>query len=79
MLRKDSGEPIQGMPLGKGNATSPYTVEETDNVVEFTEAGDVTTTDLRGITVVTSVLAGGRYALRSDIVTVSFDGTFNVG
>ncbi len=79
MLTKDAGAPIQGMPLGKGNATSPYSVESTDNVVEFVEAGDVTCTFLGGGTTVTTVLVGSRYGISNGVATITFGGVFNVG
>ena len=79
MLRKDSGNPIQGMPLGRGNATSPYTVQEGDNVVEFVDAGIVTCTYENGTTTDTNVLSGSRYGIALGVVTIDFGGTFIVG
>ncbi|RLA58968.1 MAG: hypothetical protein DRQ78_11225 [Epsilonproteobacteria bacterium] len=79
MLNKDSGQPIQGMPLGRGNATSPYTVQSTDNVIEFTEAGDVTCTLADGTTPITAVLAGARYSISNGVTIITFTGTFSVG
>ncbi len=70
---------IQGMPLGRGNATSPYTVQQMDTVVEFVAAGDVTCTLEGGGTNITTVLAGGRYALIPGVITITFSGTFNIG
>ncbi len=78
MLQKDSGRPIQGMPLGKGNAISPVTLEQSDNVVEFIEAGDVTCTLEDGSTTVTTVLAGSRYGIGNGVTIITFGGTFNV-
>ena len=79
MLEKDAGQPIQGMPLGRGNETSPYTVQSTDNVVEFTEAGDVTTTFEDSTSTITAVLAGARYAISNGVTTITFSGTFSIG
>lgn len=70
---------IQAMPIGSGNATSPYTVQETDDVVEFTTAGDVTITPEAGADTTTTVLAGSRYAITNGTKTITFGGTFSVG
>jgi len=79
MLNKDAGKPIQGMPLGNGNATSPYTVQSTDNVVEFTTGGDVVTTNLDTTTKTTTVLSGSRYSISNDVTIITFSGTFSIG
>ncbi len=79
-MEKDSGSVIQGHILGRGNATSPYTIQQGDRVVEFTESGDVTCTLVTGGTpTVTTVLAGARYAIGNCIATIAFDGTFSIG
>ncbi len=80
MLEKDSGQPIQGMPLSYGmGAVSPYTVEATDSVIEFLETGEVTVVLGDGTTVVGNVLSGGRYAIVRGTKTITFGGTFNIG
>jgi len=79
MLNSDGAQKIQGMPLGRGNATSPYNVENTDTVVEFTTAGDVTCTFVGGATSVTAVLAGSRYSISNDMTIITFGGTFSIG
>ena len=79
-LAKDSGRPIQAMPLGKGfGATSPYTVQPTDNVVEFVEAGQVTIDFIDGTQVQGSVLAGSRYAIPNYVTTITTTSEFNIG
>ena len=79
MLNKDAGIPIQGMPLGRGNATSPYAVETTDTLVEFIDSGDVTCTYPGGATTLTTVLAGSRYSISNDVTTITFTGVFAIG
>ncbi len=69
---------IQGMPLERGDATSPYTVLPKDSVVEFTEAGVVTLTLEDDTVTTTTVLAGSRYAVSTKSKTIAFDGTFNI-
>ena len=79
-LEKDSGRPIQAFPLGLGlGATSPYTVQPTDNVVEFTASGTVVTTIIGGGTKTGAVLAGSRYSIPNYITIITFDSTFNIG
>jgi len=78
MLTKDAGTPIQGMPLGRGNAVSPYTVLDTDNVIEFIDDGDVNCTLSDGTITTTTVLGGSRYSISSDVKNITFSGTFNV-
>ncbi len=78
MLRKDAGMPIQGMPLGRGDATSPYEVLDSDSVVEFNEDGVVTCHLNDGRVTQTTVLMGGRYAISSDVIQIKFSGIFNV-
>lgn len=70
---------IQAMPLARGNATSPYTVQNLDQVVEFATAGDVTCGFASGATTITTVPAGSRYAIGNGVTTITFGGTFNVG
>ena len=69
---------IPAMPLGKGDATSPYTVQAEDTVVEFTEDGTATTDMVDGTTTTTTVLKGGRYSL-SGVKKLTFSGTFSIG
>ena len=69
---------IQAMPL-VGNATSPHTVESSNDVVEFTTAGDVTITWEDGTTKTATVLEGSRYAIANGTKTITFGGTFSVG
>ncbi len=78
MLKREGSDAIQGMPLGRGDATSPYTVSSNDTVVEFTEEGSVTCTMSTG-TSDTTVLAGSRYAIGNGVKTITFSGTFNIG
>ncbi len=78
-MGKEGSEIVQGMPLGRGNATSPYTVSPTDTVVEFTEGGDVICTPNSGADTTTTVLAGGRYVIGSGVKTITFTGTFSIG
>ncbi len=77
-MRTNASDTIQGPVLGFGNEVSPYTVQQSDRVVEFITAGDVTVTFVGGDSFVTTVLIGGRYALEKDIATITFTGTFNV-
>ncbi len=77
-FERDGGEAIQAMPIGRGNAISPYTVVENDEFVEFTEAGDVTCTLAVGSNTTTTVLAGARYALDDNVLTIAFSGTFSI-
>jgi len=70
---------IQAMPLVRGNATSPYTVQKEDDVVEFTAGGDAICGFNDGTTTTTTVLAGGRYSIGNGVVTITFDGTFSIG
>lgn len=79
-MEVSKGELIQGMPLGRGDATTPYTVVPGDSIVEFTEAGTATTTfgDGRSATT-TTVLAGSRYAIGQGTATIAFAGTFSIG
>ena len=79
MMEKDSGQPIQAMPLGRGNASSPYAVLATDTVVEFGDNGDAMTTFIGGATTTTTVLAGSRYSIANGIATITFDSNFSVG
>ena len=79
MMEKDSGQPIQAMTLGRGNATSPYTVLATDNIVEFTTDGDVTCNIEGGTTTTTTVLTGSRYSIANGVTTITFSGTFSIG
>ena len=69
---------IQAMPL-VGNAASPYTIEDTDDVVEFGAGGDVTITFEDGSTKTHTVLAGSRYAIANGTKTIEFSGTFSIG
>ena len=78
-METNAGDTIQSSVLQRGNATSPYTVVDTDKVVEFTEAGDVVvalTSGKAGTT--TTVLAGSRYAIGIDVKTITFNGIFSV-
>ena len=77
-MGKEGSVMIQGMPLGRGNATSPHTVGSGDSVVEFTESGDVTCTMSTGASV-TTVLAGARYAIQPGVKVITFGGTFSIG
>ncbi len=77
-MGKEGSEMIQGMPLGRGNATSPHTVGSGDSAVEFTEEGDVTCTMSTG-TSTTTVLAGSRYAIGAGVKVITFGGTFSIG
>ena len=77
---KDAGELVQGMPLGRGNTTGLYNIKDTDTVVEFAAAGDVTTVlEDSSTPTVTSVKAGSRYAIPTNIVSISFAGVYNIG
>jgi len=78
-MEATKGDLIQGMPLGRGNATSPYTVQEMDTVVEFLVDGDVVCKLDSGATTTTSVLAGGRYAIGKGVVTITTTSTFSIG
>jgi len=69
---------IPAMPLGKGDATSPYKVKAEDVVVEFTTAGAATTKMEDGTTTNTTVLKGSRYSI-SGVATITFSGTFSIG
>ncbi len=77
-MEKSSGAVIQGSVLSRGDATSPYTVLDTDEVVEFLDAGVVTCTLKSGAQTATTVMSGGRYAVGSDISIITCSGTFNV-
>lgn len=80
MLSKDSGLPIQAMPLGKGlGATSPYTVQAYDKAVEFVEPGTATIAFDDGTSVTVDMNGGSRYAIPSYVKTITFDGAFNIG
>ena len=70
---------IQAMPLGRGDVVSPYTVQSTDDVIEFTDDGAVTCTFAGGTTSLTTVMAGSRYSIGNGIITISFDSTFSIG
>jgi len=78
-MNASNGTKIQAMPLGSGNATSPHTVVDKDQVVEFTEAGDVVCNSGEVNETTTTVLAGARYSLNSGIKTITFSGTFSIG
>jgi len=70
---------IQAMPLGRGDETSPYTVQQTDDVVEFTTGGTVTVTPEAGTPKTTTVLAGSRYSITPGTKTITFGGKFSIG
>ena len=74
MLEKDSGLPIQAMPLGRGDAASPYIVQQSDTVVEFTADGTVVATLGTGGTTSTTVLAGARYSIGVGVVSFTLVG-----
>ena len=78
-MKSEAGQIIQGHALGKGDATSPYTVEDNDSTVEFTEAGTVTCGFSGGGTSSTTVLAGSRYPIGEGVITITFAGTFSIG
>ncbi len=78
MLETAGRAVIQGMPLERGDATSPYTVLSGDSAVEFTEGGDVTCTLKDDTTTTTTVLAGSRYAIGREVKTIAINGTFSV-
>ena len=79
-MKKEGSTIIQGMPLGRGNATSPYKVGPDDSVVEFTEAGDVVCTMINDSHTTTTVLAGARYSIAGGgIKEIQFGGTFSIG
>jgi len=69
---------IQAQELATGDAVSPYTVQNTDDAVEFTSGGVATCTFGTGVTTDTTVLAGSRYAIGNGVVTITFGGTFNI-
>ena len=69
---------IPAMPLGRGDATSPYTVQSEDTVVEFTADGVVTTLMDDATTTTTTVIKGGRYSL-GGVSKVTFSGKFSIG
>ena len=69
---------IQAMPL-VGDATSPYTVQDSDDVVEFTESGTATITFDDNSIRTSTVLEGSRYAIANGTKTITFSGTFSVG
>jgi len=77
-MGKEGSEIIQGMPLGRGNATSPHNVGSGDSAVEFVTAGNVTCTMSTGTTT-TTVLAGSRYVIQPGIKVITFGGTFSIG
>jgi len=70
---------IQAMPLGRGDAVSPYDVQQTDDVVEFVTAGSVTVTPEVGAPTTTTVLAGSRYSITNGTKTITFGGKFSIG
>jgi len=72
-MQTNATDTIQGPVLAMGDAVSPYTVQKTDKVVEFTSAG-IVDTDGRA----TTVLVGSRYAIGSGVKVITFSGTFNV-
>ncbi len=78
MLEKSSGNPIQGCVLGRGDATSPYTVQSSDEIVEFGAAGSVVTALNVGADTTTTVLKGSRYSISGNVKTITFVGKFNV-
>ncbi len=78
-MNASNGTKIQAMPLGRGNATSPYTVTERDQVIEFTEQGAVICNEGEANETTTQVLAGARYSISSGIKTITFGGTFSIG
>ena len=78
-MRTNAGDTIQGIPLGRGDATSPYTVQDLDRVVEFITAGTVTCALETGGPTTTTILAGSRYAIGCGVTTITFSGTFNIG
>ena len=69
---------IPAMPLGRGDATSPYTVQEEDTVVEFTADGSADVEMVDGTTTTTTVVTGGRYSL-GGVKKITFSGTFSIG
>ena len=69
---------IPAMPLGRGDVTSPYTVQMTDTVVEFSTEGSVTTELVDGATTTTTVVKGGRYSL-GGVKKITFGGKFSIG
>ncbi len=77
-MEKSSGVPIQGSVLSRGDATSPYTVLDTDEIVEFLDAGVVTCTLKSGAQIHTTVMSGSRYAIGNGISIITYNGTFNV-
>lgn len=79
MLSKESGISIQAMPLGRGDAISPYTVLSGDNVVEFITEGTAICETETGVTTSTTVLVGSRYSIGLGVKTITFTGTFNIG
>ncbi len=78
MLETAGRAVIQGMPIERGNATSPYTVLSGDSAIEFTEGGDVTVTLKDDTVTTTTVLAGSRYAIGREVKTFTVNGTFSV-
>ena len=78
-METNSGETIQGQVLGRGDATSPYTVLGADKVIEFVEGGDVTCTLETGGNTVTEVLSGSRYSIGNGVTIITFSGKFNIG
>lgn len=70
---------IQAMPLGRGDAVSPYTVQDNDDVIEFTDSGVVTCSFADGTTTSTNVLGGSRYAIGNGITVITFSSTFSIG
>ena len=78
MMEIANGDSIQGQVLGRGDAVSPYSVQSTDALVEFTSADTVTCTLADGTTTDTTVLEGSRYAIGNGVVTIVFAGTFNI-
>jgi len=69
---------IPAMPLGRGDATSPYTVQAEDVVVEFTAEGSATVEMVDGVSKPTTVVKGGRYSL-GGVKKITFSGTFSIG
>jgi len=69
---------IPAMPIGRGDVTSPYTVQAEDTVVEFTVDGTATIEMVDGSTKPTTVIKGGRYSL-GGVKKITFSGTFSIG
>ena len=69
---------IPAMPIGRGDAKSPYTVLAEDTVVEFTADGTATIVMVDGASKPTTVVKGGRYSL-GGVKKITFSGTFSIG